>query len=324
MKKYIYTTLLIFVFFLGNIYAEKGCANIVDLEGEVFVKKVLDKEPIEGEVDMEIFEGDEIFTGGNGKVELIFDDDNTVVRINENSHLIVRKIEKDKDTRNSLLELIKGNIINVINKVSGVKYNYEVKTPSAIAAVKGTEFVVEANDKESYVGVFNGEVKVAGFDLTGNRLHDVLVNKDKGMKILLNQRNYLPEILAWKWRTEEINFLRATIWKNLKQYQELRKSGIWNKIKEARKVVKVKTLAEWIKNNPDWFNKLPVEKKERINKFLEENKKLKDIKIDELRQKYPLLIDRFKEIQRQNLERLKSHHSIPNNPIPHQNRFMKR
>ena len=46
-------------------------------------------------------------------------------------------------------------------------------------------------------------------------------------------------------------------------------------------------------------------KKEQILKFIEANKQFKDAKIDDLRKKYPLLIDKYREVQRQRMERIR-------------------
>ena len=308
MKK-IVCALFILAFLAGYVYAEKGSAAINDMEGDVFVKKAADKEEIFAEVDMELQEGDEVITKEKGSVDLIFDDDSTIIRLSENTNLVVKKIEKDKTSHSSLLELIKGKIVNIVNKVSGVRKSFEVKTPTAVAAVKGTEFAVEATDKESYVGVFKGEVNVSGFDAAGNKLQEVGVKEEKEIKVDKNNRNYAPQILTW--RMQKAKEIRFAILKNLITYQSLKKSGELEKIRTARKLYKARDLVEFLKTHPGAFGKMTETQKERTKTFLHEAMKLKEtVKVDELRNKYPLLIEKFRQIQRQRFEKFKDIQSM--------------
>lgn len=309
MRRILIFSGLIMFFVISNVYADKGTTSIVDLEGIVLVKKANDKDYSDAEVDMEIEEGDEIVTKEDGKAELVFDDDDTIVKLSENTQLVIRKINKVANKRESLLELLKGEIINLINKVTGVKNHFEIKTPSAVAAVKGTEFAVNAGDKGSYIGVFDGEVNVSGIDPTGNKIGDVAVTRDKEIRVLRYQKPIGIQILSWRMKALQERLPQIRI--KLATYQKLKKTGMWTKIQEARMAAKVRDLIEWVKNNRGWFDKLPAEKKEKIHKFIEVNKHLKDLNTDKLRKEYPLMIDKFREIQRQNLERLKSHQSMP-------------
>jgi hypothetical protein len=306
MKK----TVLILAVFLAmafsGAYADTGKATIMDFEGTALVKKAGAKEFIDADVDMELTTGDQLVTKEKSRVDLVFDDDNSILRVEENTDMTVIKLEKTKTTRNSLISVILGKVITKINKVEGVENNFQVRTPSAIAAVKGTEFAVEAINKQSYVGVFDGTVSVAGFDLNNEKLHDVPVKKDKGITVAYNSRSYVPLPMRHDWKDGRLGLERIRA--GLKVYQDLKKAGMWEKVKDARMAARLKAMADWKKENPGWYDKMTPDKKAKFNEFLEKNKALREKNFDDLRKKYPLLIDKFREIQRQRLVDIKRDH----------------
>jgi len=287
-----------------SLHADNGSAAITDMEGDVQVKKAGQAEFIDADVDMELQVGDMIVTKDKSEAEVVFDDDNSVIKLEPNTTVILRKIEKTKVSRSSLIEMTLGKIITMMKHDDGLEKSFEVKTPSAIAAVKGTEFAVEALAGESYVGVFDGEVKVSAYDLNGEKLHDVPVKKEKGMTVKLNSRSYVPNSLRHDWKTLVFAAKVNQVRKNIVLYRELKKSGMWVKIQEARRAARVRDVMDWAAKNPGKFDKLPAERKAQLKAYIEANKHLKDLKIDELRKKYPLLIDRYRELQRQRMERL--------------------
>jgi hypothetical protein len=287
------------------VSADTGKIIINDVEGDVFIKKAKEKDAIFAEVDMELNEGDILFTQKDARAEIIFEENDTLVTLQETSVLQIVKNEKTATEQKTFLNLISGTIINIVNKVIGVNRDFEVKTETANAVVKGTEFAVDAAEKDSMIGVFDGVVNVTGFDAGGNSLGMVATPKDSEIRVVLNQRGYSPE--KFKNRMMLLSKRNQFELASLRVYQQLKKSGDLDIVRVARKAAIVNNVSEYLAKHPDLLDKLSPVQKERLQKFLEENKKLKDLKFKEIKEKYPVLIEKYRL---RNWERLMRLHEI--------------
>ncbi len=112
-----------------------------------------------------VHEKDQIRTLLRGHVKIVFDDGN-IANIKPNSEIIVQEYSMGKDKR-ALLNLIKGRVRSKVRqKYEGNDTSYfRVKTKSAVAGVRGTDFVVEYTNKDRWitkVSTLEGEVKFGG------------------------------------------------------------------------------------------------------------------------------------------------------------------
>lgn len=115
--------------------------------------------PLAG-AEMPLEQGDVIITGADGKAELSFDE-GTLVRLQPNSFLTLREVS-DKKT---LLRLRRGVILSRVHFEKETGQQFSVLTQSAIASVRGTEFVVDQTGAETWVGVLNeGHVAVQAYN----------------------------------------------------------------------------------------------------------------------------------------------------------------
>ena len=80
-------------------------------------------------------------------------DNKGIIRIEGNSEVELSSIEK----KDSVLNLLKGSIVAKINHFLDKTFKFKVKTPTAVCAIRGTEFAVEYSS-------FNDETGVAVFD----------------------------------------------------------------------------------------------------------------------------------------------------------------
>lgn len=62
------------------------------------------------------------------------------------------------------VQLLTGRLWSIVEGLNGA--GYEVHTPTAVAGVRGTEFVVEASDEETDIAVASGEVEARHGDET--------------------------------------------------------------------------------------------------------------------------------------------------------------
>jgi hypothetical protein len=105
--------------------------------------------------------GDVVRTGSDGSVDFKWTD-GTRWKLMPNSQITVRKASynmvKKSDQRQ--LDLTMGKVFIRIMKALTPASKFEVETPTAVAAVRGTIFSVEVTGGQTKVAVFKGQVKV--------------------------------------------------------------------------------------------------------------------------------------------------------------------
>src|SRR5262249_31901961 len=89
--------------------------------------------------------GDELRTGRPGRLRVVFQDD-SVLSVSDDSRVVVNEqmFDARKGTARALFNLLRGKITSVVSDYyhqPGAAY--EVKTATAVAGVRGTEFAVE-------------------------------------------------------------------------------------------------------------------------------------------------------------------------------------
>lgn len=78
----------------------------------------------------------------------------TILRLDENSELVLSSVSIDKP---SWINLLKG----IVHFISRTPESLEIKTPFVNAAIDGTEFVVSISETDTQVTVFDGQVTVS-------------------------------------------------------------------------------------------------------------------------------------------------------------------
>ncbi len=137
--------------------AQEWEARLMDVSGEVHVLSHTSPEQYyAAEKNLPLESGDVVQTGADGSCEIALEDGN-LLKINSGTEFKVERLEKE-DTSftvsfGSLLAKLAGLVEN--------KSRVEFKTPTAVAAVRGTELGVEALEDQSHFGVFDeGKVEV--------------------------------------------------------------------------------------------------------------------------------------------------------------------
>jgi hypothetical protein len=119
-------------------------------------------------LDDGIHEGDRILTGETGKVQIQFRSGN-LLNVTPNTEVVITDASDsvpDVKQKKMLLDLIKGKVRSQVNqKYEGDQAYYRVRTSSAVAGVRGTEFVVTAlenkNEFETKVETLEGRVALS-------------------------------------------------------------------------------------------------------------------------------------------------------------------
>ncbi|MFH1825521.1 MAG: FecR domain-containing protein [Candidatus Firestonebacteria bacterium] len=176
-----------------GVWVSCGFANnatITKMEGEVEVLYKGEKNWDAPRLYYVLKSGDKIRTK-NGKAELILND-GSVINIRENTYLEMTKLEFDAVKRVSILQLLMGKIKSKVTKRDEGSI-FEIRSSNAIAAVKGTEFIVEVFEKTTDVIVLEGVVALS--DIMKEKEIFIKENEKSSLKenILESPRELLPE-----------------------------------------------------------------------------------------------------------------------------------
>ncbi|MDD5302447.1 MAG: FecR domain-containing protein [Elusimicrobia bacterium] len=135
---------------------ERWDARLAGVSGEVTVLAVDGSPEVSGEAGMPLEEGDRVVVAEGGSAEVALDG-GSLIALRENSDFKLEKTAKGEST----FFLSAGSLLAKIHSLGTQRLR--VRTPTAIAAVRGTEFGVEVEGEDSHVGVFDeGKVEVTG------------------------------------------------------------------------------------------------------------------------------------------------------------------
>lgn len=132
----------------GLTYAE-AIGKITAVEGNVDIMKPGQERVIPVRLLAPVSEGDIVRTKSSGKAEITFDDE-SIIRMAPNSRLQITEYLMEGSKRKSgVMNLFRGKIRAVVSKsrkIIGIAFGegerFEVRTPTAVAGVKGTDFFV--------------------------------------------------------------------------------------------------------------------------------------------------------------------------------------
>ncbi len=158
-----------------------GKAFLADFSGEVRVLKKDAEDWVAAKKDMILEPGDRLITGAGSHAVLVYDNTyKNMATIEENTKVEILSIEP------TMVRLEDGSIFNVLDGLDGSE-DYQIATPTAVAAVRGTQFLVgyEAEAKRFMEATVKGHVAVSPVD-TENIILDVLAGHQ--MEIMPDQK----------------------------------------------------------------------------------------------------------------------------------------
>lgn len=153
--------LLVTVLLLFPVVALAAIGSISKGSGAIYFKAKTEKKWAVAAAGMEINEGDRVKTGSGGRIELNLQDGSKLT-IGNNTEMEITRFLLDKDRRSATI-FVQGKLRAAIAKFFG-KTNMWVKTPTAIAGVKGTDFIVMNEGKANVLFGQEGTVEVKGKD----------------------------------------------------------------------------------------------------------------------------------------------------------------
>ena len=200
MKKIFFLLFLLFLFpyFLKCEEAEN--IMLFKKKGNVFYWNFLEKKWDDLPEKSNLREGVYVKTGpfseaiiSFGKKAVITLTENTVIKIS-------RGLFKKGKIKEVKVQVPKGKIWSVVEKLPEKESKYEIETPNTIAAVRGTVFMVSfaQQEKSTRVAVISGEVGVLSRITKGY----VLLKENMATTVVFNKPPVPPQVLEEKERQE--------------------------------------------------------------------------------------------------------------------------
>lgn len=151
-KSYKLILILSVIFFFLNIQGlaiPERTVTFLQIEGKVMVRRAEDRW-VPADKKMVLREKDEIITGEDGYAKILLDGGQTgEVEIRKNSYLRLDtlKISPVTGEKITLLDLALGSVLIQVQRLESTS-KFEVKTPTAIAGVRGTLFEVNVERED--------------------------------------------------------------------------------------------------------------------------------------------------------------------------------
>ena len=137
------------------------------VKGSVEILRKQTNAPIAAQVDMEVLMRDGIRTNHRSRTQLKLIDD-SVLNMGPDYMMEINEyiFDAKKQVRKGVINVLRGKIRATVAKIGGGKDSqFEIHTPTAIAAARGTEFIVYVNSShESEIIVTEGTVAVKNKD----------------------------------------------------------------------------------------------------------------------------------------------------------------
>ena len=158
MKK-TFNLLFIFLFliFIGESFAKETSpsALVLKASGEIILNRDGNNKNVEnGEI---LYSGDELISKDQSMAAIRFVDNGAIIKLFANSILTINT-EKQAERLDKKLVLEVGDLLSKVTKERG---EYQIQTPTSVAAVKGTNFHTNVQDDgETMVLTFDGIVEL--------------------------------------------------------------------------------------------------------------------------------------------------------------------
>lgn len=154
----------------------------------------------DAKVGVKVYEGDTIITAADSRAKIVMSDRN-VINVNPESKLQIAKYENDAASgkKNVELNLLEGKVRNNVEQTyDGEKSKFLIKTPTAVAGVRGTQFLAGYNPSTQMTSIvtFKGSVTLASVTPKGQIIGAaVLVNKGESTTASPNAAPAAPKAM---------------------------------------------------------------------------------------------------------------------------------
>ncbi len=159
----------------------------------------------------EIFMRDRVRTNGTGRVKISFADGSVAI-VSSNSDLLIDRHVYDPSTAggSSVLELLKGKVRTIVSDYYSDAGEYEVKTPTATAGVRGTDFIVTYDPLQAVTEVVTASGRVYVKSIAATAAEGVMVTAGTQTVVARGQAPTAPTAVGeerFRYYMDDVDFI---------------------------------------------------------------------------------------------------------------------
>ena len=167
---------ILIILFCNSLISQESLAIVTKSNGNVSYKNFLKKDLVDKlNAGSELFNNDLVKTGSDGFVKFTYLDDGTTIKINNDSELYIRGQVSNKNI-NKRINMSTGLIKLDVSTQKGDEF--VIITPTSVASVKGTSFILDSTDEGDNFYGYEGIVEVL------NKESNEVVKLSKNLKII--------------------------------------------------------------------------------------------------------------------------------------------
>jgi hypothetical protein len=183
MSRRLHGVLLALSFFVltagSSAYAQAIHGVMRVVKGEVTVLQASDGKEIKAKIGQKVFPKDTITAGKDSRAKVVMVDNNEI-NISPDSKIQIQSYEykPTEDKKNVLIDVMYGKVRAKVNQKYEGDNKFQVKTPSAVAGVRGTDFITsfDSGSKATKIVTFEGRVAFGQPGAGGQIINPVFVS----------------------------------------------------------------------------------------------------------------------------------------------------
>jgi hypothetical protein len=197
---------------------------------------------------------DSIVTGASSVVDLNFGNKG-VIRITENSTVRMAEIQASTGNKQAQFDMKKGKILVVMSKLSKDS-GFSILTPTTLAAVRGTSFMIVSDPKTSKIYVLKGQILVQ-LAKEGKLAENIEKMLEANKKVIVSEE-LVNQVIAGKKEIEVVSLNPKEISEIKDEIKDIKTSDTLDP--EAQK--EINEITRDSKGKPDATKKQETPKKE--------------------------------------------------------------
>jgi FecR protein len=183
------TILICLVLMISGFTAMAQVAKVIDAHGDVTIKQNDTAKWIKAVPQMYMEKTAQIKTGDDSSCVISFDEElKNIIAIKENTQINLEKISPVK------IFMPSGRVFSIIDNLTKLN-EFIIRTPTAIAGVRGTGEYVEFNGIETIIRCFEGKLEAYDLDHNGNRQRKRVIKENYYTKVPIKGRIKEPSKL---------------------------------------------------------------------------------------------------------------------------------
>ena len=150
---------LLTLLFQFNSYAAPDSGTVTVAVGEVKALKGEGGDPTPVEKGDKVAVGTTITTGDDSRAVVVITP-RSAIRISANSEVVIETVDEEASPKSVMIDLKEGSLGALLKPNAAGELDFKVRTPSGVAAARGTFYSVAVKDGKGYAQVKEGRVEI--------------------------------------------------------------------------------------------------------------------------------------------------------------------